>query len=70
MPLSKAFMLCFKRGLREMHEETRGDIDKDGRCRGVYSSVMRLYDAPFSFSMNGFYDSISWVNRDERGPRG
>lgn len=24
---------------------------------------------PFSFSMNGFYDSISWVNRDERGLR-
>ncbi len=30
-----------------MHEETKGDIDKDGRCRGVYSSVMPLYDALF-----------------------
>lgn len=30
-----------------MHKETKGDIDKDGRCRGVYSSVMQLYDALF-----------------------
>lgn len=30
-----------------MHEETKGDIDKDGGCRGVYSSVMQLYDALF-----------------------
>ncbi len=30
-----------------MHEKTEGDIDKDGRCRGVYSSVMQLYDALF-----------------------
>lgn len=50
MLLSKAFMLCFKghkKGGRKMHEETKGDIDKDGRCRGVYSSVMQLYDALF-----------------------
>lgn len=30
-----------------MHAETKGDIDKDGRCRGVYSGVMQLYDALF-----------------------
>lgn len=30
-----------------MHGETKGDADKDGRCRGVYSSVMQLYDALF-----------------------
>lgn len=53
-----------------MHNEMMADIDKNGRCAGAYSSVMQLYDAPFSFSANTLlYDSISWGNR-ERGDRG
>lgn len=54
-----------------MHDEMKADIDKNGRCTGTYSSVMQLYDAPFSFSANAFlYDSISWGNGDRGGTEG
>lgn len=54
-----------------MHNEMKADIDKTGRCTGAYSSVMQLYDAPFSFSANAFlYDSISWGNGDRGGTEG
>lgn len=46
----------------------KADIDKKGMCTGAYSSVMQLYDAPFTFSANAFlYDSISWGNGDRAG---
>lgn len=45
-----------------MHGETMADIDKNG-CAGASSSLMQLYDGPFSFSAF-LYDSISWGNGD------
>lgn len=38
-----------------MHDEMKADIDKNGRCAGAHCSVMQLYDAPFSFSLNAFF---------------
>lgn len=50
-----------------MHDEMKTDIDKKGMCTGAYSSVMQLYDAPFTFSANAFlYDSISWGEWGQR----
>lgn len=64
-------LLCFvsrgpgRRG-REMHEETKGDIDKDGRCRGVYSSVMQLYDALFHLAWMVFMiPFLGWTGMKE-----
>lgn len=33
----------------------KADFDKNGRCAGAHCSVMQLYDAPFSFSLNAFF---------------
>lgn len=60
---------CFvSRGLGRMgmHEETKGDIDKDGRCRGVYSSVMQLYDALFHLAWMVFMiPFLGWTGMKE-----
>lgn len=49
-----------------MHEETKGDIDKDGRCRGVYSSVMQLYDALFHLAWMVFMiPFLGWTGMKE-----
>ena len=49
-----------------MHEETKGDIDKDGRCRGVYSGVMQLYDALFHLAWMVFMiPFLGWTGMKE-----
>lgn len=47
-------------------EETKGDIDKDGGCRGVYSGVMQLYDALFHLAWAAFMvPLLGWTEEAE-----